>query len=616
VTWNDYEEATEIETGIDNCVSVSASVSGSTLNWSITGDESTIDHYTAFISADGQNLMPLGDFPAGTRALNLAGFGFNAGTYSVFVKAVGKPSLLNHMSAAAAYVSAKSPQPPVAQLSLSPGSGTAPVTVTASTASSTDPQGSALTSSINFGDGTTAAGPAASHTYANPGTYTVTAVVTDAMKLQSQASATASVSAPLTLNVVQPANNSTVAAPIHVVANGSAPGGVDALQVYLDHALIYQINASSFDTTLAAAPGAHLVVVKLWDKLGNAYMQSLNVSVATPLVTSLTITPTAVTAGGSVTATVSATSGTISSSQINWGDGTNSPGPTASHVYSTVGSYSVTSIATSNVGTTSQATATVTVNAPVTLMVSQPANGATVHSPIPVSASGSAPSGVDAMQIYLDGTLVYQINASSFSTAVPASAGTHAVLVKLWDKLGNPYKQSTTVNVVPTLVTSMSLNFSTIAVGASVTATLNASSGTIASSTINWGDGTSSPGRSAAHTYATAGSFTITGNTSDVVGPAPPATATVTVEPRTTVVLQSPSANATVPESLQVQGYASSPVGIVAMQIYLDGVLVYQNSLSQVNTVIGLTAGTHRVTLKAWDNTGFSYMQSVNVTAQ
>jgi hypothetical protein len=32
VTWNDYEEATEIETGIDNCVSVNESVSGSTLN--------------------------------------------------------------------------------------------------------------------------------------------------------------------------------------------------------------------------------------------------------------------------------------------------------------------------------------------------------------------------------------------------------------------------------------------------------------------------------------------------------------------------------------------------------------------------------------------------------
>src|SRR5207302_870647 len=95
-----YEEGTEIETGIDNCVGVTASVSGDTLNWTITGDESTIDHYTAFISSDGTNLMPVADLPAGTRTLNLASFGFDAGTYSVFVKAVAKPSILNHMSAA------------------------------------------------------------------------------------------------------------------------------------------------------------------------------------------------------------------------------------------------------------------------------------------------------------------------------------------------------------------------------------------------------------------------------------------------------------------------------------------------------------------------------------
>src|SRR6185503_15239562 len=95
VTWNDYEEATEIETGIDNCVSVNASVAGSTLNWSVSGSESTIDHYTAFISSDGQDLMSLGDVPAGIHALDLGSFGFTSGTYSVYVKAVGKPSILN-----------------------------------------------------------------------------------------------------------------------------------------------------------------------------------------------------------------------------------------------------------------------------------------------------------------------------------------------------------------------------------------------------------------------------------------------------------------------------------------------------------------------------------------
>ena len=71
-----------------------------------------------------------------------------------------------------------------------------------------------------------------------------------------------------------------------------------------------------------------------------------------------------------------------------------------------------------------------------------------------------------------------------------------------------------------------------------------------------------------------------------------------------------------VPLSMHVQGYATSPIGIVAMQIYLDGTLVYNNALSQVDTYINLSTGSHRVTLKAWDSAGASYMQVAYVTAQ
>jgi len=108
VTWNDYEESTEIETGIDNCVSVSASVSGKQISWTVNGNENTIDHYTAFISTDGENLMPLPDVPAGTHSLDLSSYNFAAGSYKIYVEAVGKASIRNHMSQAASYVSAGS----------------------------------------------------------------------------------------------------------------------------------------------------------------------------------------------------------------------------------------------------------------------------------------------------------------------------------------------------------------------------------------------------------------------------------------------------------------------------------------------------------------------------
>ncbi|HEX8924412.1 MAG TPA: hypothetical protein VF786_01400, partial [Terriglobales bacterium] len=100
VTWNDYEEGTEIESGIDNCVSISASASGSNLNWSITGNEKTVHHYTVFVSTDGQNLMKLTDVASGTHTVNAANYGLAAGTYTFYVKAVGQPGMLNHMSRA------------------------------------------------------------------------------------------------------------------------------------------------------------------------------------------------------------------------------------------------------------------------------------------------------------------------------------------------------------------------------------------------------------------------------------------------------------------------------------------------------------------------------------
>jgi Glycosyl hydrolase family 71 len=98
VTWNDYEEGTEIESGIDNCFSLTASVSGGSLKWSAKGDQSTIDHYVPYISVDGQNLMSLGNVYPGSSSINLCSFGFANGSYSAYVQAVGKSSFKNHIS--------------------------------------------------------------------------------------------------------------------------------------------------------------------------------------------------------------------------------------------------------------------------------------------------------------------------------------------------------------------------------------------------------------------------------------------------------------------------------------------------------------------------------------
>jgi hypothetical protein len=107
-TWDDYDEGTEMETGIDNCVSsFASSLVGNTLSWTITfnapGDENTIDHYAIFYSTDGstgENLIELADV-----AVNFTGnYSFTLpttlpSTTVIYVKAVGKPMLQNHMTA-------------------------------------------------------------------------------------------------------------------------------------------------------------------------------------------------------------------------------------------------------------------------------------------------------------------------------------------------------------------------------------------------------------------------------------------------------------------------------------------------------------------------------------
>ena len=103
VTWNDYEEGTEIESGVDGCFSLEASMSGSALQWSTSGDESTVDHYTVYGSQDGQKLTRLKDVGVGIHSLEMCSQTLAPGNYQLYVQAVGKPSIANRMPPPVSY---------------------------------------------------------------------------------------------------------------------------------------------------------------------------------------------------------------------------------------------------------------------------------------------------------------------------------------------------------------------------------------------------------------------------------------------------------------------------------------------------------------------------------
>jgi PKD repeat protein len=76
-----------------------------------------------------------------------------------------------------------------------PYTGTAGTAVSFTGAASTDPQGETLTYAWNFGDNGTGTGVSPTHTYATPGTYTVSLTVTNTSNLSATATNKATIAA-------------------------------------------------------------------------------------------------------------------------------------------------------------------------------------------------------------------------------------------------------------------------------------------------------------------------------------------------------------------------------------------------------------------------------------
>lgn len=114
-TWNDYEEGSAVEAGIDSCYhigTVTADSAAKTLSWNVTSTDSTsapvangapvnntIDHFKVFISTNGTDLALLQDNIApNVTSLDLSKYNLAAGTYKLYVKMVGKNHILNDMN--------------------------------------------------------------------------------------------------------------------------------------------------------------------------------------------------------------------------------------------------------------------------------------------------------------------------------------------------------------------------------------------------------------------------------------------------------------------------------------------------------------------------------------
>ena len=260
--------------------------------------------------------------------------------------------------------------------------------------------------------------------------------------------------AAVTIN--SPSAGSTVSSPVQVVANGTSPVGVAAMQIYADHQLVYNVNNSSINTSIPLATGSHYLVIKMWDDNGAPTSKSLNVTVSAPVASINVLAPTA---GQSV------------SSPVDFVATGNSPaGVAAMQVYAddqliynvsggtldtllplSTGSHNIVIKMWDNNGTPTSKSLSVNVTgASAGVTLTSPTAGSTVGSPVQVVASASSGNSSDpigAMRIYVDDNSVYTTQNSSINTSVSMSSGTHHIVVVAWDQVGTSWTNNVTVNV-------------------------------------------------------------------------------------------------------------------------------------------------------------------------
>jgi PKD repeat protein len=220
------------------------------------------------------------------------------------------------------------------------------------------------------------------------------------------------------------------------------------------------------------------------------------------------------------------------------------------------------------------------------------------------------------MQIYVDGAVVYSVNSANLDGTISVASGPHTLVVKAWDNAGrNFYKQlAVTINKPP--IAALTLSSGSILVGGTVAASASTSTdpdGTIASTVISFGDGSTATAVSASHQYKLAGTYKAKATVTDNLGASSSTISTLVVKPQF-VSISSPTTTSTTATSVRAAGSAFSGYPVVATQVYLDGVLKFQSSTGIADTTLPVAVGTHQLVIQGWDSSGATFKSAVSVT--
>ncbi len=502
---------------------------------------------------------------------------------------------------------------------------------------STDSDGSIVSYSWSFGDGSTGTGARTSHTYAAAGTYLVVLTVEDDRGARDEASLVVTVIAPPVPDNAAPVAEAGVARTVKlgetVGLDGSASSDTDGTIA----SYAWDFGDGSADTgakvdhTYAAA-GSYVVTLIVTDDKGAMDRDVTLVVVQAPANAS----PVAQ-AGGPYAAllgTANAFDGSASSdadgvnasNAWDFGDGSKSGEARPSHTYAAAGTYLVRLKVVDNLGATAEATALVTIseprNTPPVARMGQ-TRAVTVGQALPFDASTSS----DA-----DGTIAsYTWDFGDGSTAsgasvahTYASAGSYLVRLTVTDDKGAIGQDSALVTVG-----APPANRAPVAdAGASRAAELGApvlfdasgsldADGTLTVHAWDFGDGETGTGAQVQHAYARPGSYLVRLTVTDNQGASAEDFVLVSVA---APVL--PNAAPVAEAGQDVSGHSGQSLTFTAAaSVDVDGsVIAYQWDFGDGSTASGLSAahayqagGSYTVTLTVIDNAGARATDSLQV---
>ncbi|HMC68157.1 MAG TPA: PKD domain-containing protein, partial [Mycobacteriales bacterium] len=429
-------------------------------------------------------------------------------------------------------------EPPLAAFAVGVATPEAGQSVAFDGSSSSDSTGAIVAYAWNLGDGHTASGRTPTHTFAQPGTYTVTLTVTDSDGQRASASEPVTIvagpGAHFTPSVARPIEGTSIG----FDATGSTEGGSGAsITGYTWSFGDGTTGTGATPSHIYAAAGSYKVKLTVTDATGasSSWAQTLTVFDEPPAAVFAT-TPAVAILGQPVSFDGTGSSdpdGTIASYAWDFGDGTTGAGAKPIHAYQSVGSYTVRLTVTDGAGEKATVSRSVTVyvqpQATFGYSPGLPVEG--VATAFSAAASNSDPATTISSYAWSFGDGTTATGATVAHTF--ALEGTYRVTLTVTDGFGLTSSISEVVTVIDSAPSpAISVLPERPSAGRGVWfsgARSHDADDPIVSYLWHFGDRSGGVGKRLSHTFARAGSYRVSLTVRDSFGQTATTTATVRV---------------------------------------------------------------------------------------